>query len=49
MRKLILQLSMTVDGFVGRTNGEQDWIEWNQDEEFKKYYQNEIIDSALPI
>ena len=46
MRKLKLQMSMTIDGYVGRTNGEQDWIEWNQDEEFKKLYQNEIIDSV---
>ncbi|MEP7197669.1 MAG: dihydrofolate reductase family protein [Saprospiraceae bacterium] len=46
MRKLKLQMSMTVDGFVGRTNGEQDWMEWNQDEEFKNYYQNEIIDAV---
>ena len=46
MRKLKLQMSTTVDGFVGRTNGGQDWLEMNQDEEFKNYYQNEIIDSV---
>ncbi len=46
MRKLKLQMSTSVDGFVGKTNGEQDWMEWNQDEAFKKYYQNEIIDSV---
>jgi dihydrofolate reductase len=49
MRKLKLQMSMTVDGFVARTNGEQDWMERNQDDEFKKYYQNEIIDSVDTI
>lgn len=46
MKKLKLQMSMTVDGFVARTNGEQDWMEWNQDDEFKKLYQEEIIDSV---
>jgi dihydrofolate reductase len=37
---------MTVDGFVARANGEQDWMEWNQDDEFQKLYQEEIIDSV---
>jgi dihydrofolate reductase len=46
MRKLKLQMNMTVDGFVGGINGEQNWLEPNQDEEFKKYYQNDIIDSV---
>lgn len=46
MRKLKLQMSMTVDGFVARTSGEQDWMVWNQDDEFKKLYQEEIIDAA---
>ncbi len=49
MRKLKLQMSMTVDGFVARTNGEQDWIEWNQDDAFKNYYQNEITDAVDTI
>lgn len=46
MKKLKLQMNMTVDGFVGGTNGEQDWLEKNQDVEFTKYYQNNIIDSV---
>ena len=37
---------MTVDGFVGGTKGEQNWLEPNQDDEFKKYYQNEIMNSV---
>ena len=40
---------MSVDGFVASTNGEQDWIEWNQDAAFKKYYQQDIIDSVDTI
>ena len=46
MRKLKLQMNMTLDGFVGGINGEQNWLEPNQDEEFKIYYQNDIIDSV---
>lgn len=46
MRKLKLQMSTTVDGFVASINGEQDWMEWNQDDEFKKLYQKDIIDSV---
>ena len=46
MRKLKLQMNMTVDGFVGGTNGEQNWLEPNQDDEFKKYYQNDIMNSV---
>jgi dihydrofolate reductase len=46
MRKLKLQMNMAVDGFVGGINGEQNWLEPNQDDEFKKHYQNDIIDSV---
>jgi len=46
MRKLKLQMNMTVDGFVGGTNGEQNWLEPNQDDEFKNHYQKDIIDSV---
>jgi len=46
MRKLKLQMNMTVDGFVAGPNGEQNWLEPNQDDEFKRLYQNDIIDSV---
>jgi dihydrofolate reductase len=46
MRKLKLQMNMTIDGFVGGVNGEQDWLERNQDSEFIKLYQKDIVDSA---
>lgn len=46
MRKLKLQMNMTIDGFVGGVNGEQDWLERNQDNEFIKLYQSDIVDSA---
>lgn len=37
MRKLKLQVQMTIDGFVAGPNGEQDWVTWNWDDELKKY------------
>jgi dihydrofolate reductase len=37
MRKLKLQIQMTVDGFVGRTSGEMDWVNKNWDEEIGAY------------
>ena len=43
MRKLKLQVQMTVDGFVASPNGELDWAIWNWDDEIKKYV-DEITD-----
>ncbi|HEX8461347.1 MAG TPA: dihydrofolate reductase family protein [Segetibacter sp.] len=37
MRKLKLQVQMSVDGFIAGPNGEMDWMEWNWDDELKKY------------
>jgi len=37
MRKLKLQVQMTVDGFVAKPNGELDWMTWEWDDELKKY------------
>jgi dihydrofolate reductase len=37
MRKLKLQVQMTVDGYVAGPNGEMDWIIFNWDDELKKY------------
>lgn len=37
MRKLKLQVQMTVDGYIGGTNGEMDWTARNWDDELKKY------------
>jgi dihydrofolate reductase len=37
MRKLKLQIQMTLDGFVGRTHGEMDWVNKNWDEEIGEY------------
>lgn len=37
MRKLKLQMQMTVDGFVTGPNGGQDWMQWDWDPELERY------------
>lgn len=37
MRKLKLQVQMTVDGYIAGPNGEMDWMVWDWDDELKKY------------
>jgi dihydrofolate reductase len=37
MRKLKLQVQMSVDGYIAGTNGEMDWMVWDWDDELKKY------------
>ena len=37
MRKLKLQVQMTVDGYIAGLNGEMDWMIFNWDNELKKY------------
>lgn len=37
MRKLKLQVQMTVDGFIAGPNGEMDWITFNWDDRLKEY------------
>jgi dihydrofolate reductase len=37
MRKLKLQVQMSVDGFIAGPNGEMDWMVWNWDEALKDY------------
>ncbi|WP_417352211.1 dihydrofolate reductase family protein [Flavobacterium alkalisoli] len=40
MRKLKLQVQMSVDGYIAGPNGEMDWMVWDWDEEIKKYVTN---------
>jgi dihydrofolate reductase len=48
MRKLKLQMQMSVDGFVAGPNGELDWMTWDWDDKIKKYV-NDLIDSVDTI
>ena len=37
MRKLKLQVQMSIDGFIAGPNGEMDWMVWNWDNKLKDY------------
>ena len=37
MRKLKLQVQMSIDGFISGPNGEMDWMTFNWDDELKQY------------
>lgn len=45
MRKLKLQVQMSVDGFIAGLNGEMDWMVWNWDEALLKY----VTDLTSPV
>ena len=48
MRKLKLQVQMSVNGFVGGPNGELDWMTWDMDEKIGEYI-NDLTDSCDTI
>lgn len=37
MRKLKLQVQISVDGYIAGTNGEMDWMVWDWDDKLKNY------------
>lgn len=45
MRKLKLQMQISIDGFVASPNGEMDWLVWNWDEALIKY----VSDITEPV
>ena len=45
MKKLKLQVQISVDGFIAGPNGEMDWLTWNSTEDFIKYV-TELTDSC---
>ncbi|MBN2011418.1 dihydrofolate reductase family protein [candidate division KSB1 bacterium] len=48
MRKIKLQVQLSVDGFVAGPQGEMDWMQWNWDDQLKKNV-NELTDSIDTI
>jgi dihydrofolate reductase len=48
MRKLKLQVQITVDGFVAGPQGQLDWMTWNMDEELIGFI-NRLTDSSDTI
>jgi dihydrofolate reductase len=49
MRKLKLQVQISIDGFIAGQNGEMDWMVWDWDDEIKKYVSEitEPVDSII--
>ena len=45
MRKVKLQMQMTINGYVAGLNGESDWMTWNPDEELLEFM-NSLLDSS---
>lgn len=49
MRKLKLQVQISIDGFIAGPNGGMDWLEWNWSEDIKKYVEaiTEPVDQII--
>ena len=48
MRKLKLQIQLSIDGFISGPNGEMDWMVWNWDEKLQKFV-NELTNPVDTI
>ena len=49
MRKLKLQVQMSIDGYMSGSEGEMDWLEWEWDDDLKTYVSEitETVDCIL--
>jgi len=45
MRKVKLSMQMTINGYVGQPNGENDWMTWNPDDEFLEFLSSQFDSS----
>lgn len=45
MRKVKLQMQMTINGYVSGLNGENNWMTWNPDDEFIAFL-NSLLDTS---
>jgi dihydrofolate reductase len=45
MRKVKLQMQMTINGYVAGLNGKSDWMTWNPDAEFTAFL-NSLLDTS---
>jgi dihydrofolate reductase len=45
MRKLKLQMQMTINGYVGGVDGKNDWMTWNPDNEFTAFLSS-LLDTS---
>jgi dihydrofolate reductase len=45
MRKVKLQMQMTINGYVAGPNGENHWMTWNPDDEFIEFL-NSLLDTS---
>lgn len=45
MRKIKLQMQMTINGYVAQANGKNDWMTWNPDDELIAFM-NSLLDTS---
>ena len=49
MRKLVLQMSISADGFVCGPNHETDWLMWTRDKSVKDWIEKSLCEGGVHI